>query len=169
MDWDFFSPHRLRPYKTLGGVASNNSGCRRLDGDVGGYVRRQITGARIQQKLNKMRLLLGPILGKMLPLLLFLYITPTVSFATLSEPILKMAVLQIIDTPRLSSEAPAVSLTTRQSYGESDCRAIVPLLCLSVTLTDNSWKPSLPPKLIMQVKFNHKRKGPHYLAAVAWF
>lgn len=32
-----------------------------------------------------------PILGKMLQLLPFLYITPTVSFATLFEPILKMA------------------------------------------------------------------------------
>lgn len=91
MDWDFISPHWLRPYKTLGGVARNNSGYWRLDGDVGGYVWRQITGDRIHQKLNKMRLLLGPILGKMVQLLPFLYITPTVSFATLFEPILKMA------------------------------------------------------------------------------
>lgn len=119
-------------------------------------------GDRIHWKLNKMRLLLGPVLGKMVRLPPFLYITPTVSFATLFEPILKMA-----RPPNNWHSAFIIGGTCcqfdnktilRRERLSSHCPASL-LFCLSVTLTDNSWKPSLPPKLIMQVKFNHKRKG----------
>lgn len=139
--------------ETLCRAASDNSDCWRLAGDDGGggggwwwvvcIEANNWWQDTLEVKQNE-PFLLCPISeeGKMDRLLPFLYITPTVCLRrSLWTNFQNGPSFQIIDTRRLSSAAPAVALTTRQSRGESGARPIVPSPCLSVTLNDNSWKP----------------------------
>lgn len=77
--------------QTCSRVASNNSGYWRLDGDVGGICVEVNNWGQDAPEVKQNEAFTWPHLGKIDQLLPFLYITPTVFFATRFEPISKMA------------------------------------------------------------------------------
>lgn len=132
----------------------------KVEWESGRTCREGNTGNKMHYKLNKIGLLLGPLSGKLTSSFYFFMHRLLCHSRSLSlNQFLKSAFLKINDALPLSFKAPAFGLTKRQLDRVSGRRPIVLSPCLSVTLTDNSWKPSPPTIPIMQVKYQAQKKG----------